>query len=219
MIKAVIFDMDGLLVDSEPLWQEAEIKTFSEVGVPLTAEKTRETMGLRVDEVVEHWFSSYPWKEPSKKEIESKIVERVITLVKEKGMARPGAEKIVKLFAEQNFPIAIASSSQMEIIKAVLEKISIQQYIKVIYSAESEPYGKPHPGVYITTAQKMGVLPESCLAFEDSPNGVLAAKAAKMKCVVVPDEAMKGNKIFSLADITIDSLEDFNLDCLARFGS
>jgi len=75
MIKGVIFDMDGLLIDSEPLWQEAEIETFTRVGVPLTREMTRETMGLRVDEVVEHWFSRYPWEEPSKKEIESKVVK------------------------------------------------------------------------------------------------------------------------------------------------
>jgi sugar-phosphatase len=218
MIKAIIFDMDGLLIDSEPIWQEVEIKTFNEVGVPLTKEKSKETMGLRVDEVVEHWFSNYPWKEPTKKEIERKIVEGVIALVKEKGMARPGAEKIVKLFADQNFPIAIASSSQMEIIKAVLERISIRKYIKIIHSAEHELYGKPDPAVYITTAKKMGVLPEDCLAFEDSPNGVLAAKAAKIKCVAVPDQTMKDNKIFSIADMVVDSLEEFSLDYLAKFN-
>lgn len=210
--------MDGLLIDSEPIWQEVEIKIFNEVGVPLTKEKAEETMGLRVDEVVDHWFSSYPWKEPTKKEVERKIVEGVIALVKEKGMARLGAEKIVKLFADQNFPIAIASSSQMEIIKVVLERISIRQYIKIIHSAEHELYGKPDPAVYITTAKKMGVLPEDCLAFEDSPNGVLAAKAAKMKCVAVPDQTMKNNKIFSMADMVIDSLEEFRLDHLAKFN-
>jgi len=216
MIKAVIFDMDGLLIDSEPLWEEAEIKTLREVGVPLTKEKTKETMGLRVDEVVEHWFSHYPWKSPSKKEVEAKVVKRVIELVQEKGKARKGVERIVGLFANKKIPMAIASSSLAEIINAVLDKVSIREYIRVIYSAEHELYGKPHPGVYITTAKKLHVEPEFCLAFEDSPNGVLSAKAAKMKCIAVPDSAMKNNKIFFIADMVLDSLEDFRLEYLGR---
>ena len=216
MIKAVIFDMDGLLIDSEPLWEEAETRTFREVGVPLTKEKTKETMGLRVDEVVEHWFSRYPWKSPSKKEVEAKVVKRVIELVQEKGKARKGVGEITRLFVREEIPMAIASSSLTKIITAVLDKVSIREYIKVIYSAEHELYGKPHPGVYITTAKKLNVEPEFCLAFEDSPNGVLSAKAAKMKCIAVPDSAMKNNKIFSIVDMVLDSLEDFRLEYLER---
>jgi len=216
MIRAVIFDMDGLLIDSEPLWQEAEIKTFREVGVPLTKERTKETMGFRVDEVVEHWFLHYPWKSPSKKDVEAKVVKRVIEFIQEKGKARKGAEKIIRLFAKKKIPMAIASSSQTEIINAVLDKVSIRKYIKVAYSAEHELYGKPHPGVYITAAKKLHVEPESCLAFEDSPNGVLSTKAAKMKCIAVPDATVRNNAVFSIADMVIDSLEDFRLKYLER---
>lgn len=217
MVKAIIFDMDGLLIDSEPLWEEAELATFSAIGVPLTGEMTKETMGLRVDEVVQHWFSRYPWKIPTKKEVEARVVEKVIELVKEKGMARYGAETIVKAFKEAGLPMAIASSSQTEIINAVLGKLGIKDYLKVIYSAEHETFGKPHPGVYITTAVKLGVPPGNCLAFEDSPNGVLAAKAAKMKCVAVPDIKMKDDKRFLIADMIIDSLSDFHLEALEQF--
>lgn len=213
-IKAAIFDMDGLLIDSEPLWQEAEVKIFSEVGVPLTMEMTRETMGLRADEVVEHWFSRYPWEDAPKKEIENRIIQRVIDLIQERGTLRPGAVEVIDLFARQNIPIAIASSSQTRIIEAVLEKIPNRKHIKIIHSAEYEPYGKPHPGVYITAAKKLNVFPEHCLAFEDSPNGVLSAKAARMKCTAVPDQTMKGNKIFSIADLQLDSLKDFHLGLL-----
>ena len=208
--------MDGLLIDSEPLWEEAEIKTFREVGVPLTKEKTKETMGLRVDEVVEHWFSRYPWKSPSKKEVEAKVVKRVIELIQKRGEAQKGVERIMRLFANKKISMAIASSSQTEIINAVLDKLSIQKYFKVVHSAKHEPYGKPHPGVYLTTAKKLHVEPEFCLAFEDSPNGVLSAKAAKMKCIAVPDSAMKNNKIFSIADMALDSLQDFRLEYLER---
>lgn len=213
-IKAVIFDMDGLLIDSEPFWQEAEVETFKEVGVPLTYEWTGETMGMRVDEVVEHWYVRYPWNKPPKKEIEARIVERVIALVKEKGEPRRGVAKIVQLFWKAGIPMAIASSSQTEIINAVLEKIHIRDQIRMVHSAEHEPYGKPHPGVYITTTEKLGVRPMDCLAFEDSPNGVLAAKAAKMKCIAVPDQIPREDKRFVIADLIIDSLEDFRLEYL-----
>ena len=217
-IQAVILDMDGLLIDSEPFWQEAEIEIFGSVGVPLTYDQTTETIGIRIDEVVEYWFTRHPWKEPSKKEIEARIVERVIALVKEKGKPCEGVEEIVEVFTKANIPISVASSSQTEIINAVMDKIFIRDAIKVIHSAEHEPYGKPHPGVYITTAEKLGVLPENCLAFEDSPNGVIAAKAAKMKCVVVPNQVPKDNKTFQMADMVIDSLKDFGPEQLKSFS-
>ncbi|MBI2598620.1 hexitol phosphatase HxpB [Candidatus Curtissbacteria bacterium] len=217
MIKAIIFDMDGLLIDSEPLWEEAELATFSAVGVPLTEEMTKETMGLRVDEVVQHWFSRYPWKTPTQKEVEATIVEKVIELVNEKGIAKDGVEAIVKTFKKAGLPMAIASSSQTEIINAVLDKLGIKDYFKVIHSAEHETYGKPHPGVYITTAVKLGIPPQNCLAFEDSPNGVLAAKAARMKCVAVPDIKMKDDKRLLIADMVITSLNDFHLEALKQF--
>ena len=210
MIKAIIFDMDGLLIDSEPLWEIAEMKTFSSLGVPLTSEMTKQTMGLRADEVVEYWFTRYPWKKLSKKEVEVLIVNDVINLVKEKGLPKSGVHQIIKLFAEKKLPTAIASSSQTKIIDTVIEKLGIGNTMKVICSAEHEPYGKPHPGVYLTTAKKLGVLPEDCLVFEDSPNGVKAAKAAGMKCIAVPDSKMIKDENFTLADLILTSLSDFD---------
>lgn len=217
MIRAIIFDMDGLLVDSEPLWEEAEIKVFTKVGVPLTPELTKQTMGLRIDEVVQHWYASYPWENPPQKEVEAEVVDNVIRLVKEKAVARKGVAEIIGLFAKEKIPMAIASSSQTQIINAVLDKLSIAGDMKAIYSAENEPYGKPHPGVYITASQKLDVLPENCLAFEDSPNGVLSAKAAKMKCIAIPDTKMKDDTRFYIADLILDSLLDFKLEMLNRF--
>src|SRR6185369_2179050 len=154
----------------------------------------KKTMGLRVDEVVQHWFDLYPWKDISHKEIEAKIVEKVIALIKEKGTAKEGVNEMIRFFKDKNMPMAIASSSSMDIIETVVKKLHIKNNLDVIYSAEHEQYGKPHPGVYITAAQKLGIASEKCLAFEDSPNGVLAAKAAKMKCIAVPDEKMKDDK-------------------------
>lgn len=217
MIKAIIFDLDGVLIDSEPFWREVEVKIFAEAGIPLTEERARETMGLRVDEVVEHWLNRYPSHGISKKKLEAKILVGVIDLIKEKGAPREGVKEIMDLFDREHIPTAIASSAPTKIIDATLEKLSIREHVKVIHSAEKEPYGKPHPGVYITAAKMLKVPAEDCLVFEDSPNGVLAAKAAKMKCVAVPDPLTKADKRLCIADMVIDSLKDFRLEDLTRF--
>lgn len=210
MIKAIIFDMDGLLIDSEPFWQKAEMVTFSDVGITLTKEMCKETMGLRVDEVVAHWFSRHPWQSPSKKEVENGIVGRVIDFVVKDGEAKEGAKEVMDFLFNKHLPMAIASSSQSRIIETVLDKLSIRKYIQFAYSAENEIYGKPHPGVYITAAKKLKVDPEFCLAFEDSPNGVIAAKAARMKCIAVPDQSLRDNRIFFIADAILNSLKEFS---------
>ncbi|MCK5475003.1 MAG: hexitol phosphatase HxpB [Candidatus Pacebacteria bacterium] len=214
MIKAVIFDMDGLLIDSEPLWQEAEVNEFIKVGVPISKERAEETMGLRIDMVVEYWFSRYPWKNISKEIVEKNVIENVIEIIKIKGKAMPGVEKIAEFFTKEKIPIAIASASPIEIIKVVLGKILIGKYIKIICSAENELFSKPHPGVYLTAANKLGVKVEDCLVFEDTVNGLIAAKAAQMKCVAVPNKFNKGDKRFCVADMVIPSLKDFHSEYL-----
>lgn len=194
-IKAVIFDMDGLLIDSEPLWQDAELSVFSSVGVPLTREMTRQTMGLHVDEVVDHWYARHPWSQSTKKVIADRIVKKVIELILDRAVPLDGAKEVVERFAKQNTPIAIASSSQTEIINAVLEKIPVRKYVKVIHSAEEETYGKPHPATYLSTAKKLGIEPQYCLAIEDSQNGILSAKRAGMTVYGVNKDAVIRKKL------------------------
>ncbi len=209
--------MDGLLIDSQPLWCEAKIDVFTKVGVPMTKERCQELVGVRSDETVEYWHSRYPWKDVSKKEIEERLVEQVAELIRKRGQPLPGVRWITETIYNQNLPIAIASSSLMKIIEAAMERLDINKYIKVVHSAEYEQFGKPHPGVYISTADKLNIPPENCLVFEDSFNGVLAAKAAKMKCIAVPSETLKNDKRSCIADLIIDSLEDFRLEYLEKF--
>lgn len=216
MIKAIIFDLDGVLIDSGPLWNKVMSKVLGEVGVPFGKNGIKKTNGFRTDDIVNYWFSRYPWRGVSMKDIEGKIIKGVVERIKREGKPISGAVELVKIFAKKNLPIAIASSSQMEIINVAVEKISIGDYIKAIHSAEDERFGKPHPDVYITAAKKLGVKPESCLVFEDSLNGVLAAKAARMKCVAIPGKREKGNKRFCIADLVIEPLKDFNPECLRR---
>ncbi|MBA3450322.1 MAG: HAD-IA family hydrolase, partial [Chloroflexia bacterium] len=115
------------------------------------------------------------------------------------------------------YPLAIASSSSSEIIAAVLETLGLAHYFRVAQSAEHEPFGKPHPGVYIEAARALGIEPWRCLAFEDSPNGVIAAKAARMTCIAVPDPALANDRRFGAADLILPSLSDFRLGMLEGF--
>jgi len=217
MIKAVIFDMDGLLIDSNLLWVEAENKVLGKLGVPvLDNEKMVHTFGLREEEAVEYWFSKYPWQGSSKEEVLSGVIQEVVHLFKTQGKLMEGANEVIELFSLQNIPIAVASSSEMIIIETALTKFSIKDKMKVICSAENVTKGKPEPEIYLTTAKKLEVTPSECLVFEDSINGVLAAKAAKMKCVAVPDVRLKRNKSFNIADLTLNSLKDFTLEHLKK---
>lgn len=210
MIEAIIFDMDGLLIDSEPLWQEAEIQVLNKVGVPLTVEMTKQTMGFRTDEVINYWHRKYPWDTPSQQDVSAELDKTVIELIKTKGEAKEGVKEAIVVCESLHLPMAIASSSPSLLIRAVVEKLGIQDKIRAFYSAHDEEYGKPHPAVYIRTAKELGVHPEHCLAFEDSANGVLSAKAAKMKCIAIPEEHMREDKRFGIADIILHSLLDFS---------
>lgn len=210
MIKAVIFDMDGLLIDSEPLWQESEILEFGKVGVPLTTDLCLQTVGFRINEVVDYWYARYPWPDFEQGMMEKLIVRKVIELVHRKGSPKEGLQHAIDFVKSRQVKLAVASSSFYEIIDAVLEKFGIKHEFNILHSAEDEKHGKPHPAVYLTTAKKLGVLPQECIAIEDSLNGVLSAKAATMKCIAVPDSSMKYNEKLIIADMQLRSLNELN---------
>jgi len=210
MLRALIFDMDGVLIDSEPFWHEAEMAGFAQAGLALTREDCLTTTGLRVDAMVDHWFARKPWTAPPPREIEAVIVRHVIALIGERGVRKPGVDRALAFAAQAGLRTALASSSPSVLIDAVLAKLGLRDRFEVIHSAEGEPYGKPHPGVYIHTAEKLGVRPEECIAIEDSPNGVVAAKAARMGCIAVPEPALQGHPWFAIADAVIESLEEID---------
>lgn len=210
MVRALIFDMDGVLIDSEPFWHEAEMAGFALAGLRLTREDCLTTTGLRVDAMVDHWFARAPWVTPPPREVEAAIVRHVIALIRERGTLKPGVENALAFAARAGLRTALASSSSSVVIDTVLDKLGLRSRFEVIHSAETEPYGKPHPGVYLHTAEKLGVRPEECVTIEDSPNGVLAAKAARMGCIAVPEPALQGHPYFAIADAVIGSLEEID---------
>jgi mannitol-1-/sugar-/sorbitol-6-/2-deoxyglucose-6-phosphatase len=207
---ASIFDMDGLLIDSEILWHEAEIDILGNLGVPLAKDDCRHTKGMFVGEVTEFWFAQYPWSGPTPADVAVTIVDRVIALLLEKGELKPGAEHAIAMCTERGLPLAVASSSQYRLIDIALEHFNLRRHFQLIHSAQDEEYGKPHPAVFLTAAAKLGAPPRRCLVWEDAPAGVLAAKAATMVCVAVPEPGEEHQPAFGLADLVLGSLLDMD---------
>ncbi len=216
---ASVFDMDGLLIDSEVLWHEAELEILGDLGVPLEKDGFRTTKGMFVHEVTQHWYGLYPWPGPSPADVAVSIVDRVIDLILTKGVLKPGAIGAIDLCAAHNWPLAVASSSEYRLIDAALEHFALRDRFALVHSAEDEAYGKPHPAVFLTAASKLGAAPKHCLTWEDAPAGVVAAKAASMACIAVPERGEGADPTFGLADLVVDSLEEVDaasLDEVAR---
>lgn len=209
--EAIIFDMDGLLIDSEPLWYEAEKKVFDSVGISLNEEMILDTKGLRADEMIDYWYKKFPWKEPTRSELLDKLIDLIISLIEERASLLPGAERAISMSSELDCKVALASSSHMRIVNSVINKFKLDNFDS-IHSAETELKGKPDPAVYLTACKALGVKPENCLAFEDSINGVRAAKAAGMYCVAVPAAEERKDERFKEADDILNSLEEINKD-------
>ena len=216
MIKTVIFDMDGVLIDSEPFWREAEIRVFGTIGIQLTHEMCMETMGLKVDEAVEYWLKLHGQQLGSTPDVAEKVIEEVISQIEQKGIPTAGVEESLEFFSNKGTRLGLASSSAYRIISAVVDKFDLRRRFEVIYSAEEEEFGKPHPGIYLTAARKLGVNAKECLAIEDSRNGVLAAKAARMKCIAIPEAAVRSDPRFSIADCVLDSLLEIDEEVWSR---
>lgn len=187
MIEAVIFDMDGLIIDSEPLWKIAEIESFKEIGFDFTKEMCALTTGMRIDEVVHYWREKLKWGSPSNNEVVNSIQSKMIDLIKKNGSLLPGVLYTLKLLKEKNIPIALASSSAMVLIDTVVSSLEIKDYFKIIHSAENEKAGKPDPAVFLTTAKLLKIEPEKCLVLEDSKAGMEAGLNAKMRTIVIPE--------------------------------
>ncbi len=208
-LNTVIFDMDGLLVDSEPLWGEAAQEIFKRYGFTLTEAQYTSTTGLRTREFVQWWFDYYKVDAGELVVAEKKILDYVLERVEERAIM-PGVHYIVDFFHSKNFKMGIASSSPQNLIDAVVKMAGLAPYIHATSSAEDLPFGKPHPQVYLDCAEKLNVAPTSCICFEDSFNGMIAAKAARMKCVVVPHHNQQKEERFGAADLKLTSLQNFS---------
>ncbi len=208
-LNTVIFDIDGLLIDSEPLWNEAATELFQQYGVNMTEEQYKSTTGLRTKEFVQWWFQYFNIGNSELKRAEEKIVELVLLKIEEKGKIMPGVPYIFDFFQRKSFKIGLATSSPPALIDLVVRLSGIEKYLHATASAEDLAYGKPHPQVYLDCAASLGSTPTSCICFEDSFNGMIAAKAARMKCVIVPHSSQQKDQRWGAADLKLSSLQNF----------
>lgn len=202
--------MDGLLIDSEPLWGEAAAEVFNRYGIKVSEEQYAITTGLRTKEFVHWWFTHFKINMDEAENARKNIVEKVIEKIIHKGKPMPGLAHILNFFIERKFKIGLATSSPQEVIDAVMNHLKIGSCFQAICSADQLAYGKPHPQVYINCAEELRSTATECVCFEDSFNGLIAAKAARMKCIVIPAPHQRQETRWSAADLKISSLQNFN---------
>ena len=218
-ITTAIFDMDGLLIDSEPLWYESALESMKRFGVHINQEEYYQTTGLRTKEFLQHWFSVFKIDHVNINETEVDITQRVIEKVGTSGVSMDGVSEAIALVQQMGLKIGLASSSPMALIEAVLEKIHLKDFFTASTSAEFLPFGKPHPQVFIDCANALQSKPIECICFEDSFNGLIAAKAARMKCILVPHPEQFSEDKWNIADLKLSSLLSLNQDSLQKLIS
>jgi HAD superfamily hydrolase (TIGR01509 family) len=221
-VHAVILDMDGLLIDTEPAWRVAESAVFAGLGIPLSERDLLDSTGQPVDELILSWRKRRPpgggrGSELTDAEVADRITDQVIAHVMTEGQPMPGVAATIARFERYRLPLAIASSSPPRLIDAVCDRLGLAG-IQVRCSGLDEVQGKPAPDVYLTAAHMLGVTPASCLAMEDSPHGIAAAKSAGMRCVAVPDPLLTADPRYGEADFVIPSLTELNDAALRLLG-
>jgi mannitol-1-/sugar-/sorbitol-6-/2-deoxyglucose-6-phosphatase len=219
MIKAIIFDFDGIIIDSEPLWMEAEIGVFKSVGVYLDHELCRQTTGLNTRDSIQYWFDIHRWTSKTVDQLYGEIMESMHDLIMKRVELKEGFMDVLKMFTGKGLPLAVASASPFILIEAALKRFKLADYFSIINTGDNEDVGKPHPALYLGAARRLGIEPVHCLAFEDSFNGAISAKAARMKLVAVPDNKDFAGTRFDFADLKIASLADFSLEHFEKLNS
>lgn len=205
---AIIFDMDGVLIDSEPLWKIAMEFVFGQYGSTLTHQDFQKTVGLRIDEVIAFWNIQENWGLSDLKNVENQIIDKLISLIELDPKPLPGVLDTLQFLKESGKKIGLATSSSQRLITTVLRALHIESYFDFAYSAEFETYGKPHPGVYIKVAAHIAVPTQRCLVVEDSLNGIIAGLAAQMKVCCIPEKTHFPNPKLTVAHFQFTDLHE-----------
>ncbi|MFN5312414.1 MAG: hexitol phosphatase HxpB [Flavobacteriales bacterium] len=203
---AIIFDMDGVLIDSEQLWKIAMEFVFGQYGSTLTHQDFQKTVGLRIDEVIAFWNIQENWGLSDLKNVENQIIDKLISLIELDPKPLPGVLDTLQFLKESGKKIGLATSSSQRLITTVLRALHIESYFDFAYSAEFETYGKPHPGVYIKVAAHIAVPTQRCLVVEDSLNGIIAGLAAQMKVCCIPEKTHFPNPKLTVAHFQFTDL-------------
>jgi len=208
--RAIIFDMDGVLIDSEPLWRQTEVEVFASVGLELVEADCYQTTGLRIDEAVAYWFERAPWTGTPPERVAQMIVDRMVEVISTQAEPMAGVRESIATAQAERWRIGLASSSSTRLIKAVLDRFELRDAFECVCSAEDEDRGKPDPDVYLSALRAMGIDGSDGIAIEDSAHGVASALAAGLRCVAIPPFETRDDPRFEAADWRLDSLDEFS---------
>lgn len=212
-MKAVIFDMDGVIIDSEPIHFEVDMQTMREFGVNISKDELNKYVGTTNEYMLNDLINKYKIQKSIKEILEYKM-ELTIRRIKEtKINAISGIPELLTSLKHNNIKTAIGSSSPKELIITVIEKFQLGKYFDCIVSGDEVKEGKPKPDIYLEVSKRIGVNPEECIVIEDSRNGVLAAKNAGMKCFGFRN-VNSGNQDLSKADIIVDSIRNIDIEII-----
>jgi len=207
MIEAIVFDLDGILIDSEHVWDEVRQELADERGGRWNENASRDMMGMSSLEWSRYMRDVVGLSEEPE-EISAEVVRRLEDRYRRELPLIPGAEQAVQRLAAR-WPLALASSSNRELIDLVLESSGLGRYFEASVSSEEVARGKPAPDVFLEAARRLGVGPTSCAAVEDSENGILAAKAADMRTIAIPNPHYPPHEdALAAADVVIASIEE-----------
>jgi HAD superfamily hydrolase (TIGR01509 family) len=207
-IEAVVFDMDGVLVDTEQLWDEVREALTEEWGGRYTPEAQEAMMGMSSPEWSRYLHEVVGLREPPEV-IRDEVVRRMLARYETDLPVVPGAVEAVRRLAGDGFRLAVASSSNRELIDAVLDRLELTSAFQVTVSSEEVARGKPAPDVYLEAARRLGVPPSACVAIEDSASGIRAAHAAGMRVIAYPNRHYPpADDVLALADVVIPSLRE-----------
>ncbi len=214
MIKAVIFDMDGVIIDSEPLWEKSESVMLKQKGFggneSYRKEYRKKIMGLSQRDSVELLKKTFGLRE-SPEEILRTRLKILLELYERELELIDGIPELLQSLEQRHIETALASGSPMKVIEFVLKKFSLSDIFRIKVSGDCVENGKPHPDIYLETARRLEVAPGECVAIEDSINGIVSAKKAGMRCIAVPDPRIVPED-YPEADIFRKSVSEVRLE-------
>jgi HAD superfamily hydrolase (TIGR01509 family) len=214
MLRAVIFDMDGVIIDSQPYHFAVEDKMCREMGIDVSLEESHSFVGMAGAKVWEYLKNKFALQESIDELLafENKARTAYFSTL-ENLQPIPGVLELLKALKQHNIKTALASSSSAEVIEIFLSKMELKDFFQQITNGDAVEKGKPDPDIFLHTATALGENPSDCLVIEDSANGVKAAKLAGMKCIGFRN-ANSGDQDLSLADRVIDDFRKVNLEII-----